>query len=56
MVKYLSKNLNELRESDEVIECLEIIENLNNGAWLKVLKAAVDIFNGKMVGLAGLPD
>jgi len=29
ILKYLSKNLNELRESDEVIECQEIIENLN---------------------------
>jgi hypothetical protein len=24
--------------------------------FLKVLKAALDIFNGKMIGLAGLPD
>ena len=24
--------------------------------WLKVLRAALDIYNGRMVGLAGLPD
>lgn len=24
--------------------------------WLKVLRAALDIYNGKMVGFAGLPD
>lgn len=28
----------------------------NPDDWLKVLRAAIDIFNGKMVGLAGLPD
>ena len=24
--------------------------------WLKVLKVALEIFNGKIIGLAGLPD
>ena len=28
----------------------------NPNDWLKVLRAALEIFNGKMVGLAGLPD
>ena len=27
----------------------------NPNDWLKVLRAALEIFNGKMVGLAGLP-
>jgi hypothetical protein len=29
---------------------------MNPNDWLKVLKAALDIFFGKKVGLAGLPD
>lgn len=37
-------------------EYLNLIRRTNPDDWLKVLKAAVDIFNGKMVGLAGLPD
>ena len=37
-------------------EYLDLIRRTNPDDWLKVLRAAVDIFNGKMVGLAGLPD
>ena len=37
-------------------EYLDLIRRKNPDDWLKVLRAAVDIFNGKMVGLAGLPD
>ncbi len=37
-------------------EFLDLTRRTNPNDWLKVLKAAVDIFNGKMVGLAGLPD
>ena len=37
-------------------EKLDLIRRENPGDWLKVLRAALDIFNGKMVGLAGLPD
>lgn len=37
-------------------EYLDLIRKTNPDDWLKVLRAAVDIFNGKMVGLAGLPD
>lgn len=35
---------------------LDLIRRTNPDDWLKVLRAALDIFNGKMVGLAGLPD
>jgi hypothetical protein len=35
---------------------LDLIRKTNHNDWLKVLRAALDIFNGKMVGLAGLPD
>ena len=28
----------------------------NPDDWQKVLRAALEIYNGKMVGLAGLPD
>ena len=35
---------------------MDLIRRKNPDDWLKVLRAAVDIFNGKMVGLAGLPD
>jgi hypothetical protein len=34
---------------------LEAIKT-NPNDWLKVLRAALEIFNGKMVGLAGPPD
>jgi hypothetical protein len=37
-------------------EYLDLIKRTNPDDWLKVLRAAIDIFNGKMVGLAGLPD
>lgn len=37
-------------------EYLDLIRRTNPGDWLKVLRAALDIFNGKRVGLAGLPD
>lgn len=37
-------------------EYLDLIRRTNADDWLKVLRAAIDIFNGKMVGLAGLPD
>ena len=33
-----------------------MIRRTNPDDWLKVLRAALDIYNGKMVGLAGLPD
>jgi hypothetical protein len=33
-----------------------LIRRTNPDDWLKVLRAALEIFNGKMVGLAGLPD
>ena len=35
---------------------LDLIRRTNPDDWLKVLRAALDIYNGKMVGLAGLPD
>lgn len=37
-------------------EYLDIIRKTNPNDWLKVLRTSLDIFNGKMVGLAGLPD
>jgi hypothetical protein len=37
-------------------EYLDLIRKSNNEDWLKVLRAALDIFTGKIVGLAGLPD
>jgi len=37
-------------------EFLDLTRRTNQNDWLKVLRAALDIFNGKMVGLAGLPD
>ena len=37
-------------------EYLDLIRRTNPGDWLKVLRAALDIFNGKKTGLAGLPD
>jgi hypothetical protein len=37
-------------------EFLDLIRRTNPDDWLKVLRAALDIYNGKMVGLAGLPD
>jgi hypothetical protein len=37
-------------------EYLDLIRKTNPDDWLKVLRAALEIFNGKMVGLAGLPD
>ena len=37
-------------------EYLDMIRKTNPDDWLKVLRAALDIYNGKMVGLAGLPD
>ena len=35
---------------------LELIMHNSPDDWLKVLRAALDIYSGKMVGLAGLPD
>ncbi len=35
---------------------MDLIRRTNPDDWLKVLRAALEIFNGKMVGLAGLPD
>lgn len=37
-------------------EYLNLIRRTNKDDWLRVLRAALDIYNGKMVGLAGLPD
>lgn len=37
-------------------EYLNLIRRTNPDDWLKVLRAALDIYSGKMVGLAGLPD
>jgi hypothetical protein len=37
-------------------EYLDLIRRTNSDDWLKVLRASLDIYNGKMVGLAGLPD
>jgi len=37
-------------------EYLHLIRRTNPDDWLKVLRAALDIYSGKMVGLAGLPD
>ena len=33
-----------------------MIRKTNPDDWLKVLRAALDIYYGRMVGLAGLPD
>ena len=38
------------------VEFLDLIRRTNPDDWLKVLRAALDIYNGKMVGLGGLPD
>jgi hypothetical protein len=35
---------------------LDLIRRTHPDDWLKVLRAALDIYNRKMVGLAGLPD
>ena len=37
-------------------EHLNLIRIMHPNDWLKVLRAALDIFFGKKVGLAGLPD
>lgn len=37
-------------------EYLDLIRLTNPDDWLKVLRASLDIYNGKMIGLAGLPD
>jgi hypothetical protein len=37
-------------------EYLDLIRRTNPDDWLKVLRAALDIFSGKIVGLGGLPD
>ena len=37
-------------------EYLDLIRKTNPDDWLKVIKASLDIYDGKMVGLAGLPD
>lgn len=38
------------------VEYLDIVRKMHPDDWLKVLRAALDIYSGKMVGLAGLPD
>ena len=35
---------------------LDLIRCTDPDDWLKVLRAALEIYNGKVVGLAGLPD
>lgn len=37
-------------------EYLDLIKLTNPDDWLKVLRASLDIYNGKIMGLAGLPD
>ena len=37
-------------------EYLDLIRQVNPDDWLKVLRVALDIYTGKMAGLAGLPD
>ena len=39
-------------------EYLDIIRKTNqdNDCWLMLLRAALDIYNGKLIGLAGIPD
>ena len=37
-------------------EYIDLIRKTNEKDWLKLLRAALDIYQGKMVGLAGLPD
>ncbi len=37
-------------------EYLDLIRKTNKDDWLMFLRAALDIFNGKMIGLAGIPD
>ena len=37
-------------------EYLDLIKVSNPNDWLKVLRASLDIYNGKIMGLAGLPD
>ena len=37
-------------------EYLDLVRRAYPNDWLKVLRASLDIYNGKMVGLAGLPD
>jgi hypothetical protein len=37
-------------------EYLALIRKTNKDDWLMVLRAALDIYNGKMIGLAGIPD
>lgn len=37
-------------------EYLDFVDKTNPNEWLKVLRAALEVFNGKIVGLAGLPD
>ena len=37
-------------------EYLDLIRRTDPDDWLKVLRAALDIYTGKIPGLAGLPD
>jgi len=39
-------------------EYLDLIRKTNQDEeqWLMVLRAALDIYNGKLIGLAGIPD
>lgn len=37
-------------------EYLKLIKAIHHDDWLRVLRAALDIYSGKMIGLSGLPD
>lgn len=37
-------------------EYLDLIRRIDPDDWLNVLRVALDIYTGKMAGLAGLPD
>lgn len=37
-------------------EHLELIRKTHPNDWLRVLRAALDIYNGKISGIGGLPD
>jgi hypothetical protein len=32
------------------------MKNTDQDCWMLILKAALDIYNGKLIGLAGIPD
>jgi len=35
---------------------LDLIRTTNHDDWLKVLRASIDIYTGKIIGFGGLPD